>query len=1030
MIDISTALQNILKAVYGRDVRESIHDAIYQINANANEAIDLAQIKFGTAVNSPTDPITGYAENSVYLNVNTGIMWRLEGGSWVKKGTFKSIDSISLSGTSGLIDTYTITFTDGSTSNYTVKNGEDGKSITGITKTSTSGNVDHYDVNLSDGTTTSGFDVTNGTNGTNGKSIANISLASTSGNVKNYDVFLDDGTKTPTGFSVEDGSSSYLHIRYSSSFDGTGMVTTPTDATVYIGILVSTSSVAPTNPSLYNWVRFIGKSGTGSGDMLASDYATKYPNTVDKAAALYDGTDEILANQLMQKSQYDADDDGVVDNAEHATNADNVGNADTSLLEKLSDSYGKLNYNGDALMLEAAQFANQAKLGEFVVNQKSNNVKELALHSDITMKLPKSVPTTADEGKAPVVKSDGTVDWQKVSGSGTARIDISHTADDVYYYNLSEPTKQILVTGTSIDVGFGTYRFYQTDGSQKSEEQEVIVDTLKIYSVELSYFTAYITVNYPSYAKCLLTKGTTSINASNGVATVVPSDGVWSVKVYATNTAGEEVIGETSTVTIATDGQSETLTLNGLAKINLTWLSGFDSAITIENSAKGITYNGLLSGTSIIIPVNALGDWIIYGTHTGKQYKAKVTISSFGEEKSVYLKTSTTYAVHISMTEADPDNAVTFPSGYDNSDFSDNAYMNFGGSFHYGNWADAFFMPRSCMLKFDGTVDYYLNEDDETKKEDGTASDVANINYGGNAMVEWGKIYFGFKGDADGNGYTFIVSDYSDEGLDCYCNIDANKNEIDHFYTPKYFGSNDSSNRLRSISGQTNYVSQTGTTELSHAKANGNGWSTECYGDWTLIKHLLVLMSKSLNIQVKYGYGRCSTSNSTAIGQGTMNGKGRFWGDNSQTNGVKIFGMENWYGNIWRRIEGYVTNSSGVQLVKMCYGTRDGSTADAYSTGGTGYVSMGTTSGTSGSGIQAMHVNEKCGVVPKALTGNTSPTTYFSDGHWYGNSCYALVGGGWHDGLLVGAFCSGVNGAVSAAYATVGAAVSCKPLSA
>ena len=396
MIDISTALQNILKAVYGRDVRESIHDAIYQINANANEAIDLAQIKFGTAVNSPTDPITGFTENSVYLNVNTGIMWRLEGGSWVKKGTFKSIDSISLSGTSGLIDTYTITFTDGSTSNYTVKNGADGKSITGITKTSTSGNVDHYDVDLSDGSTISGFDVTNGTNGadgSDGKSIANISLASTSGNVKTYDVILDDGTKTPTGFSIEDGASSYLHIRYSSSFDGTGMVTTPTDATVYIGILVSTSSVAPTNPSLYSWVRFIGKSGTGSGDMLSADYATKYPNTVDKAAALYDGTNEILANQLMQKSVYDADDDGIVDNANHAVNADNVGNADTSLLEKLSDNSGTLNYNGNALMLEAAQFANQAKLGEFVVNRIGNNVKELALHSNITTKLSK-VDTT------------------------------------------------------------------------------------------------------------------------------------------------------------------------------------------------------------------------------------------------------------------------------------------------------------------------------------------------------------------------------------------------------------------------------------------------------------------------------------------------------------------------------------------------------------------------------------------------------------------------------------------------------------
>ena len=328
MINIKDVLYNILHSRYGRDVRQSIHDGIYQINENANEAIDLAQIKFGTAVNSPTDPITGYTENSLYLNVNTNIMWKLEGGLWVKKGTFKSIDNISLLSTSGTIDTYKITFTDGSVSNFNVKNGtdgSDGKSITGIAKTSTSGKIDHYDVNLSDGTTISGFDVTNGADG---KSIANISLASTSGNVKTYDVFLDDGTKTPTGFSVEDGASSYLHIRYSSSFDGTGMVTTPTDATVYIGILVSTSSVAPTNPSYYNWVRFIGKSGTGSGDMLSTDYATKYPNTVDKAAALYDGSNEILPNQLMRKSVYDADDDGIVDLAKAANKALNANNAE------------------------------------------------------------------------------------------------------------------------------------------------------------------------------------------------------------------------------------------------------------------------------------------------------------------------------------------------------------------------------------------------------------------------------------------------------------------------------------------------------------------------------------------------------------------------------------------------------------------------------------------------------------------------------------------------------------------------------
>ena len=476
--------------------------------------------------------------------------------------------------------------------------------------------------------------------------------------------------------------------------------------------------------------------------------------------------------------------------------------------------------------------------------------------------------------------------------------------------------------------------------------------------------------------------------------------------------------------------------------INFTCDSGFIGK-TVTMEFQGTPHAGEtvdnVSGTVVLDSTDGKGKLTLYPMHDGlwKYYatsdkgiyrEGTIELDKWGNY-NIKIVESKTYAVHINMNEADPDNAVTFPSGYDNSDFSDNSYMDFSsGSFHYGDWANAFFMPRSCMLKFDGTVDYYLNEDDETKKEDGTASDVANINYDGNAMVEWGKIYFGFKGDADGNGYTFIASDSPSEGLDCYCNIDANGNEIDHFYTPKYFGSNDSSNRLRSISGQSNYVSQTGTTELSHAKANGNGWSTECYGDWTLIKHLLVLMSKSLNIQAKYGYGRCSASN--AIGQGTMNGKGRFWGDSSQTNGVKIFGMENWYGNIWRRIEGYVTNSSGVQLVKMCYGTRDGSTADGYSTGGTGYVSMGTTSGNSGSGIQTMHINNKCGVVPKALTGNASPTTYFSDRHWYGNSCYAFVGGNWNGGLSVGAFCSGVYTAVSATYAPVGAAVSCKPLSA
>ena len=193
-----------------------------------------------------------------------------------------------------------------------------------------------------------------------------------------------------------------------------------------------------------------GGGGTSTGDMLKSefvlpggtgqvlsakeaDHATNADNATsansastatiaDKAMAMFDGTNEIPTNQFMQKSVYDADDDGVVDNAKHATNADNVGNADTSLLEKLSDSPGKLNYNGNALMLEAAQLANQAKVGEFVVNQKSNNVKELALHPDITTKLSKvdkkiDKPTSATDGQ--VLTYNGTTnEWEAQNSQG------------------------------------------------------------------------------------------------------------------------------------------------------------------------------------------------------------------------------------------------------------------------------------------------------------------------------------------------------------------------------------------------------------------------------------------------------------------------------------------------------------------------------------------------------------------------------------------------------------------------------------
>ncbi len=225
-----------------------------------------------------------------------------------------------------------------------------------------------------------------------------------------------------------------------------------------------------------------GGGGTSTGDMLKSefvlpggtgqvlsakeaDHATNADNATsansastatiaDKAMAMFDGTNEIPANQLMQKSQYDADDDGVVDNAEHATNADNVGNATTSVLEGLSDNSGSLNYNGNALMLEAAQFANQAKLGEFVVNRKGN-VKELALHSNITTKLSKiNSDGTINSDNVKLNQILGTVSGDKATFTDAKIGSSTSYLSEVYCSDSERYIKSQSVSGNTLTVTF------------------------------------------------------------------------------------------------------------------------------------------------------------------------------------------------------------------------------------------------------------------------------------------------------------------------------------------------------------------------------------------------------------------------------------------------------------------------------------------------------------------------------------------------------------------------------------------------
>lgn len=373
-------------------------------------------------------------------------------------------------------------------------------------------------------------------------------------------------------------------------------------------------------------------------------------------------------------------------------------------------------------------------------------------------------------------------------------------------------------------------------------------------------------------------------------------------------------------------------------------------------------------------------------------------------------------------------------------------YIN--GVFDYGSWKDAFFMPKPCMLKYDGTVDYYLDPNDYTKKEDGTASDVADDTYGGNAMMEWGrdgkKIWYKIVPDEndDTSASIYIADHQADADFRAWSFINNRGELVDHFYTPIYNGSLDSNGKLRSISSK-GYAAlcrdKTAAEEVAAAELNNPStdklWYTEVYADVILIDLLLILVGKSLNCQDVFGNGvqGQTSSASSMVGTGTLDNNGLFFGYNDNIHAVKVFGMENWWGNEWRRYAGHVMVNY-VQKYKMTRGRQDGSTTNDYiqsttTTDYDGYL-IGATAPSKNNFVKAMEFNAN-GFMTKTVGGTSVDSAHYWCDYFYQNSGlrYAFRGGpcGASTGN-VGAFFVSMDAGPTYANWARGAAPSCKPL--
>ena len=410
------------------------------------------------------------------------------------------------------------------------------------------------------------------------------------------------------------------------------------------------------------------------------------------------------------------------------------------------------------------------------------------------------------------------------------------------------------------------------------------------------------------------------------------------------------------------------------------------------------------------------------------------------------------YGFQLNMDTSNPASMITY-LGQTNYTA---AKMNFStGVFDYGSWAHAWFIRqlRPCILNYNGTVNCYLDPTNYAytctwSGDTYTRGAAATINSScaGNVMVGIPTVYIKVDTSVSRKPKFYFSNVKIDSTYNAYAHTNSSGTIDSYIYMAAYEAWKDSSNRLRSISGQYPTGSLVADTAKTYARNNNPSgstkWDMHLWVDRQLIALLLFLIGKSTNTKAVFGYGNYNGYNNKASGTsssrgihpgGAMNTKGLFWGSNANNLGVKVFGIEHMWGNAMLRTLGVVSSGNSTIAYKLTRGKQDGSTATDYNWLGTGYLQTGTCTESLGTYITDMHVG-KFGLLPKvgASTGTTS--TYYCDMFRYkpafnggGNGTGSILGGGSDTQSGVGIYYMHILYTPSSTHEGICTAISCKP---
>ena len=374
-----------------------------------------------------------------------------------------------------------------------------------------------------------------------------------------------------------------------------------------------------------------------------------------------------------------------------------------------------------------------------------------------------------------------------------------------------------------------------------------------------------------------------------------------------------------------------------------------------------------------------------------------------GEQGSPGVSAVEVYGVRIDTTDSNPETACEYT---DNAVGMLAAHGN-NGAFNGGDWLTRypFNSIRPCLFK-NGAVVGYLNPDNFAQFENGTDADIESGD-AGDVMIEIPKFYY--KIGRNGNYVEVKIANALMAGFTDYA-FSYKGESKDKFYIGAYLGYKDSNNKLRSLTGKTVTGNITIGAARTAAQANGAGYEQLSFNKLTALQVLYVVMFKNLNSQAALGQGYTSASNFRDTG--ATDEKGMTYGTNTAASAddtVKFLGIEDFYGNLYQWVDGYV---SGNNIVLVA----DGNFNDT----GDGYESHARHGSVSYSYIKDVEGDNILAFTPK--TGGASTTTYYADyGHIGNSACVPYFGGYCGDGAYAGAFRLGCSYSASSAGPFIGA---------